>query len=193
MSTNFPAKSVICRAAIVATLLSGCRDPAVTDVSHATSRRPKPLDLVGRYVPDAATRELISSGGYPDRTISIELDADGALRVTNIPDWWELPADVHQTGFDSGSGTWELYNIDPLEHQGPWGLMLDFPSMANFDSDRWRAAAEARPADNPDVGLRTSVILVGEQPPYIIELALRRRGFSGTMRFTKVPSGGGDG
>lgn len=176
-------------ATIVSILLAGCHDPAVVDLSHATKKRPRPADLAGMYVPEEATRDLIAKGGYPAQTISIELDADGALQVTNIPDWWELPPDVHQTGFDTGSGTWELYQFKPQER---WGLMLDFPSMKNFDSDRWHAEASGRPEDSPDVGLRRPAALVGEQPPYIIELAIRRRGFNGVMRFTKVTPGGGD-
>lgn len=171
--------------------LAGCRDPAVVDLSHATRKRPRPADLVGTYVPDEDTRELISKGGYPAKTTFIELDADGALKVANIPDWWQLPPDVHQTGFDSGSGKWELYRLDPLRDQERWGLMFDFPSMKNFDSDRWHAEASGRPEDSPDVGLRRPAVLVGEHP-YIIELAISRRGFKGVMRFKKVTTGAGN-
>jgi len=169
-------------------LLPACGDRHRVDVSHTTRTEPKRADLVGTYVPDEATRELISKvGGYPGRTMSIRLDADGAVRITNIPDWWQLPAGVRGTGFDSGSGTWK-----PHELQGHWDLRLDFPSMKDFDSDRWRAAAGGRPEGHPEVGLTTTVALVGEGPPYIIELAIKRRGVNGVMRFTKVAGAGGD-
>lgn len=166
--------------------LPGSRDRHTRDVSHTTSSEPKRADLVGTYVPDEATRELILNvGGYPPRTTSIELDADGTIRITNIPDWWNLPADVHRTGFDSGNGTWTLHH-----HRGHWHLKLDFPSMKDFDSDRWQASAVNRPQDHPDVGLSTGVLLVGEHPPYIIEIVIRRRGVNEVMRFTKVETAG---
>jgi hypothetical protein len=168
--------------------LTACHDPYARDVSHTTRTEPKRADLVGTYLPDEATRKLISEvGGYPPRTTNIQLDADGGVRITNIPDWWNLPANVQGTGFDTGSGTWKLREL-----QGHWDLRFSFSSMRDFDSDRWRAKAQNRPKGHPDVGLSTGASLVGETPPYMIELVVRRHGVNEVMRFVKVATVGNE-
>jgi hypothetical protein len=168
----------------------GCGDPYAVDTSHTTRTEPDPADLVGTYVPDEATRELIANaGGYPERTTSIELNADGGIRVTNIPDWWHTH--LPQTGFDSGSGTWELDSWESQQTQARhWLLKLHFPSMEEFDSDRVQATA--RREDHPVVGLSTSLLLVGEEPPYAIEATIRRREVGGAMRFTRISNADGE-
>ncbi len=60
--------------------------------------------------------------------------------------------------------------------------------MKDFDSDRVNASA--RPKGHPDVGLTTEFLLVGEEPPYLLERAIARSAVKGRMRFEKIASTG---
>src|ERR1700733_12958692 len=52
--------------------------------------KPNESDLIGIYEPDAKTQKLIlKDGGYSSAKCRIELNADGKIEFTNMPDWWQ--------------------------------------------------------------------------------------------------------
>lgn len=140
-----------------------------------TKSRPNPADLVGVYVPDQATLDLIArEGRYAQRPASITLGADGSLEITNIPDWWLTDFGHPMGGFDTGHGKWELY-----VHQRWWALDLDFPSTEQFESLHHRPTRFV-----------TSFMLVGQRPPYKILIHVGDPDGGRVMLFEKAASQG---
>jgi hypothetical protein len=110
--------------------LMGCQfDPHSTVY---TRTQPKANDLVGTYLPDRATTDLVArEGRYRPLPASITLGEGGALTITNIPDWWNTSFGDSQGGFDSGRGEWSV-----VRHQRWWAIAAAFDSTHGFASSR---------------------------------------------------------
>lgn len=66
-------------------------------------------DLVGVYVPDAATvADARSRGGYNPRATSLTLNGDGTFVLVDMPDWWLAIDGRSHRGYDTVSGRWRL-------------------------------------------------------------------------------------
>ncbi len=167
-SAALPMRAIIASLSIC---LAGCQyDP---HTASYTKTEPKPEDLIGVYVPDHATTNLIArEGHYQKLPISITLSAGGSLAITNIPDWWGTDFGRPGGGFDAGRGTWRV-----LQHQEWWAVSADFESTAQFASRQHRAES-----------LSTSFMLVGERPPYKIHLTVGDPDEGRAMQFERVAS-----
>jgi hypothetical protein len=124
---------------------------------------PQAKDLVGLYLPDAATlRDIRERGHYPGRAISISLSADGTFACTNIPDWWAAAFGKPSGGFITKNGSWK-----PVRQQDRWVVGLDSSSRTRFTI-----------AD-------TSLFLVGAKPPFILRIYLGDSDEGKVMQFAK--------
>jgi hypothetical protein len=113
------------------------------DTEYFARNKPKPTDLVGRYIPTENTLHFVrDEGGYEVVDTSITLSIDGSFEMVNMPDWWMEPFGKPSGEFDSGKGEWSIER-----QQEWWELELNFNS------------------EDPPTGL-TFIPLVGEAPPY---------------------------
>ena len=109
---------------------------------HFTKNKPKESDLIGTYEPDAKTQKLIvKDGGYVSTNCQIEVDADGKIEFTNMPDWWENGFGESHKKLISTNGIWKLEKI-----QGYWGI------------------------DWENENITHGVDLIGQKPPYKIHI-----------------------
>jgi len=131
---------------------AGCQFDPFTSVY--TRSQPKPEDLVGVYVPDAATAHFVA-GLYPAADTSIVLSPDGTIVLQNVPDCWKTLFGTSDGGFDSGKGRWKLQR-----HQEWWVLGVEV-STEGFSS-----------REHAPIQLTTEMFLVGEKPPYKIHLTI---------------------
>ena len=124
---------------------------------------PQTKDLVGVYLPDAATlKDIRERGHYSERAISISLSADGTFTCTDIPDWWPDSFGKPSGGFITKTGHWK-----PIRERGYWVMGFDTSLGARF------AVADA------------SVYLVGAKPPFILRLYLGDPDEGKVMQFAK--------
>src|SRR5262245_26385196 len=84
---------------------SGC-----TIFPPSPSKRPNKSDLIGTWIPTAATVRLMrDEGGYntSNHDTKIVLKDDGSLEMDDIPDWWfsGITGRSSRT-FRSAAGTW---------------------------------------------------------------------------------------
>jgi hypothetical protein len=157
-------------------LLSGC--PHDPHSGGSTTAEPRREDLVGAWVPIAQTRRAVAEKGkYPPAETVVTLAADGSFRADNIPDWWNTSFGKPAGKFDSGSGKW---SVRPQLHaspgpQGSWRVELHFDSTAEFHS------AE------PGPGLLKQALLVGYQPPYLLQFFVGDPDSGNAMNFERRP------
>jgi hypothetical protein len=149
--------------------LSGCpRDP---HSGGSTTAEPRREDLVGAWVPTPRTRRAVAEKGkYPPAETVVTLAADGSFRADNIPDWWNTSFGKPAGKFDSGSGKWSVER-----YQGSWRVELHFDSTAEFHS------AE------PGPGLLKQALLVGVQPPYLLQFFIGGPDSGNAMNFERRP------
>lgn len=156
---------------LFASLLAGCQfDPYTSDY---TTTKPLASNLVGVYVPTQKTQTYIQSmGNYPSVKMSITLFRDGTFNFNNIPDMWNTWGESFgkfKGKFDSGSGQWSM-----RKGQDWWSVMLDFTSTTGFNSEKMKGR------------FVTSIMLVGEKPPYLLHLTVGDPDSGDAMQFEKV-------
>ncbi len=152
-------------------VLIGCQRDPYTEVYSTT--QPGTNDLIGIYVADTNTLALIAKEGhYGAASPSITLLGDGAIAITNIPDWWLTSFGAPHGGFDSGRGTWTVQ-----KHQQWWGLTVGFADTTQFAS-----------LSNKPGGMSTEMMLVGAKSPYKIHLTIGDPDDGRGMEFEKLPS-----
>jgi hypothetical protein len=151
-------------------IFAGCQYDPYTSVY--TTTQPNTNDVVGVYVADTNTLDLIAKEGhYSAVSPSITLLADGTIIITNIPDWWLTSFGEPRGGFDSGRGTWTIQ-----KHQEWWALSVGFDDTEAFSSRN----------HNPG-GLGTQMMLIGEKPPYRIHLTVGDPDEGKGMQFERLP------
>ena len=142
-------------ALILSMILAGCRFDPFTAVYTRT--QPKREDLIGKYVPDDATRTFLTRlRAYSGREPSILVSADGTLTMENIPDSWLTGFGEPVGGFDSGQARWTV-----RKHQDWWVIGVTYDSAAHIS---------ARQHSIWSFG--TKLFLIGEKPPYKIHLTV---------------------
>lgn len=110
----------------------------------------------GVYVADTNTMDLITGEGhYKPVSPSITLFPDGAIVITNIPDWWNTFGQACG-GFDSGRGFWRVE-----KHRDWWAVLGCFTNTAQFAS-----------LTNKSERFGSDMMLIGEKPPYKIHLII---------------------
>jgi hypothetical protein len=156
---------ILCLLAVVT--LTGCPGGgSMLDSLDYPQTEPKSQDLVGFYVPNAATqKDIRERGHYPERDISIRLSADGTFTCTNIPDWWMASFGKSSGGLITKTGTWK-----PIRQQNWWVVGLDFSSPTQF------------------VSQNTSIFLVGRKPPFVLRIILGDPDEGRVMDFIKHES-----
>jgi len=103
--------------------LSSCMNNGIewSELSF-TRNKPNPSDVIGIWVPTAATiKDLRERGGYALSKYELNLRADGTFEMVNMPDWWKDGFGQSNRSFDSGSGKWRFY-----EDRTVWAIELDF-------------------------------------------------------------------
>jgi hypothetical protein len=149
-------------------ILPGC--PANLDPPRYPTTAPATSDLVGTYRPTAETTTLnLTVGKYPPTDSFIELRADGTFTIHNIPDWWRTDFGKPTGGFDHGTGTWKT-----AKQQSWWYLELEFPDRKAF----------ATPTPGT---LITGANLIGQTPPYDLNLTIGDPDTGRELRFTPTP------
>jgi hypothetical protein len=149
-------------------MLAGCQPDPFTAVY--TRKQPKSEDLVGKYIPDDATRIFLTKAdGYSAKEPAILVSADGTLTMENIPDYWVTEFGDPIGGFDSGQARWTI-----RKHQDWWILGVTFDSAEHYSSRQhaiWSFGAK--------------LFLIGEEPPYKIHLTIINRGSGQGMDFVR--------
>jgi hypothetical protein len=111
-------------------VLSGCMNNGVewSELSF-TRKKPNPADLIGTWVPTEQTiKDLRKDGNYTISRHELIFRAEGAFTMVNMPDWWSNGFGNSNRGFESGSGTWKLFqDHDPWT---VWAIELDFPTSS---------------------------------------------------------------
>ena len=151
-------------------VLVGCNK--VSNPSDYTVNPPKLEDLVGTYVPNQRTHELLkATGKYPNSDSSITLKADGSVLIANVPDWWLTSYNDAKGQFDSGKGDWSLD-----KNKGWWLLVVSFVTQqAHFSSPV------------PRTGNVTAMLsLVGQKPPYTLQMSITDPNAEVAMQYQKV-------
>ena len=110
-------------------------------LSYAKTR-PDSKDIVGLWTPTDSTREELSHTAYSAAHPRIEVGADGAIRMTNIPDTW-------RASFGEGSGKVEVF-------VGAWKL--------SKHQDRWWGLA----LSNDQWGCDGCLMILGDRQPYTL-------------------------
>jgi len=119
--------SRVCFFLPLALFLSGCMGSAWSELSF-TRNKPNPADVIGTWVPTAATiKDLREHGGYVISKHQLILRADGTFSMVNMPDWWSNGFGQSQKSFESGSGKWQFYQDDNT--WTVWAIELDFPKF----------------------------------------------------------------
>lgn len=137
-------------ALVLSMILAGCQPDPLTALY--TRKQPKREDLIGKYVPDDATRAVIIKAGGKEPAILVS--ADGTLTMQNIPDSWLNEFGDPIGGFDSGQPRWLIW-----KHQDWWVIRVTFDSAEHFAARQhkiWSFGAE--------------LFLIGDEPPYKIHL-----------------------
>jgi hypothetical protein len=153
---------VVCLFAVVA--LTACPGGGtLLDTFDFPQVEPQTKDLVGVYLPDAATlKDIRERGHYPNADTSISLLADGTFECINIPDWWLAEFGKSSRGFITKTGSWK-----PIHEHGYWVMGFDTSSRTRF------AVAD------------TSACLVGAKPPFILRIYLGDPDEGKVMQFAK--------
>lgn len=151
-------------------LLSGCMHEANPD--DYTTGTPKIEDLVGTYVPDQHTTELLkATGKYPKAESSITLKENGQIEMVNVPDWWLTSFTETKGRFDSGTGKWTL--------DKPKNYCLLVVSF-NTQSGQFSSSVTTR-------GNVTAMLsLVGQKPPFMLEMSIAEPNADVAMKYQKV-------
>lgn len=156
-------------ALLVVLLLAGCTK--TSNRKNYTVSEPSKQDLAGTYLPTEGTVKLIvATGRYENKPASIILEADGGLKIANLPDCWLSPYGASRGLLDTGAGSWNL-----VRNQQWWVLMCSFPSLSNH------AGTEGKS------GKVTAVFsLVGQKPPYTLETLISHPDAELIMHFEKM-------
>ena len=151
----------------LALTVSGCQfDPYSSEFATV---KPKETDLVGQYAPNTDTIKPASEKSkYARKPMSIELEEDGTIDVSHIPNQWAADFGHPNSGSDSANGTWKI-----ARHQKWWAIQVDFPATEEQGSAKRN-------------GLVTEMMLVGDKPPYMIHFSVGDPETGDTMRFHKV-------
>ncbi len=160
---------------VVVLLIMGCgQRPAHVKVPAFTTVKPREEDLVGKYMPTPGTLSYIKQkGNCPAADMSIILLKDGSFRFENIPDWWHTDFGRPNGKFDSGSGKWWVSQTE-TPSQNWCRVSLNFSSTEGFNSKKY------------DGQFATSLLLVGEGPPYQLHLTVGDPDSDEAMHFHRV-------
>jgi hypothetical protein len=144
---------------LLISLLLACRLPTVDQLNY-TRTEPKKNDLVGAWVPDKSTLEVLRTrGGYDTSTqTNLVLRDDGSFDLLHMPDWWSDRFGQSNKGFENHTGTWRALNYGDT---GIWHIDL-------------RASSGTR-----------LVNLIGQTPPYRLEFVIGDPDSNVSMIFTK--------
>lgn len=151
-------------------LLGGClRESNPGDYTTIT---PTIDDLVGTYVPDQRTAELLkATGKYPKAESSITLKDNGQIEMVNVPDWWLTSFTETKGRFDSGNGKWSL--------DKPKNYCLLVVSF-NTQSGQFSGSVATR-------GNVTAMLsLVGQKAPFVLEMSIADPNADVAMKYQKV-------
>lgn len=146
---------------------SGCMNNGIewSELSF-TRDKPNQLDLLGTWVPTAATiKDLRERGGYIVSKHELILRADGTFTIVNMPDWWKDGVGQSRRSFESGAGTWRL-----SKDHNPWtvwSVELDFPEFV----------------------IPNAIHLQRQKPPYLIHIPVGDPDSGYYMLFEKKPDG----
>lgn len=154
---------------ICSLLLSGCNK--VSNPSNYTVGPPNFEDLVGTYVPNQRTHELLkSTGKYPNSDSSITLNKNGTITIANVPDWWLTSFSDAKGQFDNGNGSWTL------DKNKEWWLIV--VSLATQPGQFTTSV--------PGRGHITAMLsLVGQKPPYILQMSITDPNADVAMQYQK--------
>ncbi|MGH9872942.1 MAG: hypothetical protein ACRD9S_10825 [Pyrinomonadaceae bacterium] len=125
-------------------------------------------DLVGTWVPDLSTLELLRKRGGYDTSIqtSLVLNNDGRFKLVSMPDWWSDGFGESHRGFEEHAGMWTTSRYG---ENGIWQLEL-------------RASSGTRFAN-----------LIGQSNPYRLEFVVGDADNNVSMIFTKQSNHVGNG
>ena len=157
--------SKICFFLLLALFSSGCMNTGIewSELSF-TRNKPNQSDLLGSWVPTAATiKELRERGGYIVSKHELIFRADGTFAMVNMPDWWKDGVGQSRGSFESGSGRWRFYK----DHNPwtVWAVELDFPRFV----------------------IPNAIHLQGQKPPYLIHITVGDPDSGHYMLFEKEP------
>jgi len=141
-------------------MLVGCQGDPYSGTYTRT--RPNETDLIGRWVPDAATLAYMRTGGGYDTSrmhTRIVLRSDGTFELFDMPDWWRDGFGRSHGSFESSSGKW---NVGQHPDDKSWEIELAFRA--------WN----------------TSMSLRGQKPPYLIHVTLGDPDQNDAMVFVKA-------
>ena len=134
---------------------------------NAPEIKPESSDVTGIYLIDEFTKEYLKSKGYQlDGSVSIELAADGQLKMKNIPDLWWCDFEGEKHEYASGQGVWELYK----NGAGYWEILSYWESGL--------LAEEGRGGGNFHIS--------GKQAPFELWLSIYSPDYSHRMIFVKT-------
>ncbi len=151
-------------------LLSSCLRDA--NPGNYTLGSPKFEDLIGRYVPNQETLELLkATGKYAKSDSSITLKADGSVEFLNMPDWWLTTFRDAQGKFDSATGKW---TVD--RNRQFWIVVVSFATQSATVSSAV-----------PKRGNVTAMLsLVGQKAPYSLQMSITDTNADVAMQYQKV-------
>ncbi len=155
---------------LCALILSGCNK--VSNPGNYTVNPPNLEDLVGTYVPNQRTHELLkATGKYPNSDSSITVNKNGSVTITNVPDWWLTSYSDAKGQFDSGDGSWTLD-----KNKAWWLLVVSFATQKGQFS-----------SPVPRKGNVTAMLsLVGQKPPYILQMSITDPNAEVAMQYQRV-------
>jgi hypothetical protein len=140
--------------------LLACRLPTWNQLNY-TRQEPGKVDLVGIWVPDEATLQLMHQNGRYDTRVQprLTLRADGSFELVNMPDWWTNNFGESHGEFESYSGNWLISKSGQV-----WNVELRPPSGTRFAG------------------------LIGQSPPYRIDFTIGDADENESMIFEKQNS-----
>jgi hypothetical protein len=87
--------------------------------------QPTRESIIGVWEMDAfSLANMANDGGYPISTHTITFQEDNTFEMVNMPDWWLRGSYQSDTGFYSGTGTWQIEKLF-----GYWVVELKFMTL----------------------------------------------------------------
>jgi hypothetical protein len=153
-----------------AVVLSSCLRES--NPSNYTAAPPIVEALAGTYLPTEHTTELLkATGKYPSAKSSITLGDDGAISIENVPDWWLSSFGEAKGKFDNAKGKWVV------DRSRSWYIL-----MATFQTANSQFSTKVPPTGN----VTAMISLVGQKPPYLLQLSVSDPNADVTMQYEKV-------
>ena len=109
--------SLAALALVFAAIVTACQYDPYT-LSY-TRTKPDVKELVGSWIATDSTNLNLERTAYSKARPTIVVSADGAIRMSDIPDAWHDPSGQGKGALETFSGTWLLN-----KHQDWWGLEI---------------------------------------------------------------------